>query len=62
MAPDIIDTIDGTSHQAKLALLQKIAELAPQSANPSQLVRLAEAWAWVVQPAQAHGTGGGGTG
>jgi hypothetical protein len=55
MTPDIIDTIDETCHQAKLALLRKITELAPQSANPSQLVRLAEAWAWVVQPSQAHG-------
>ena len=55
MTPDSIDTIDEASDQAKLALLRKITELAPQSANPSQLVRLAEAWAWVVQPSQAHG-------
>lgn len=44
--------------QAKDALLEKIAELTKGGMNPALLLHLAEAWAWLEDPSQGHGSGG----
>ncbi|MGD9695822.1 MAG: hypothetical protein AB7V42_09210 [Thermoleophilia bacterium] len=49
---------DATAEQAREALIAAIAAQAERAPNASTLLRLAEAYAWVVQPGQAHGGGG----
>lgn len=46
--PDLVAT-------ARDTLLQAIAEQARRAPNATTLLRLAEAYAWAVEPAQPHG-------
>ena len=46
-----------TSYQARDALIAAIAAQAAAAPNATTLLRLAEAYAWVVEPAQHHGGG-----
>jgi hypothetical protein len=41
--------------QAKEAVLEKITELTRSGINPALLLHLAEAYAWLEAPNQAHG-------
>jgi hypothetical protein len=43
--------------QARAALITAIAAQAAAAPNATTLLRLAEAYAWVVAPAQPHGGG-----
>ncbi len=43
--------------QARDALIAAIATQAAAAPNATTLLRLAEAYAWAVEPAQAHGGG-----
>jgi hypothetical protein len=43
--------------QARDALLASILTQAQVAPNATTLLRLAEAYAWVIEPAQAHGGG-----
>lgn len=47
-----------TDDEARQALIDTIAKLAPK-ADAQNLMRLAEAWAWITNPAQPHGGGKG---
>jgi hypothetical protein len=40
---------------ARYALLDKIVELAPRQSRPADVLRLAEAYAWAVDPDNSHG-------
>lgn len=40
---------------AETALLGQITDWAANAGSPKSLLQLAEAYAWVVNPAQAHG-------
>jgi hypothetical protein len=40
---------------ARFALLDKIVELAPRQSRPADVLRLAEAYAWAVDPDNSHG-------
>ncbi len=42
---------------AKEALLKKIAEVAPGTQQTLGLLRLSEAYAYLVSPSQSHGSG-----
>lgn len=42
--------------QAREALLAAITSQVSLAPNATTLLRLAEAYAWVVEPGQAHGT------
>ena len=44
-----------TSYEARDALIAAIAAQAVAAPNATTLLRLAEAYAWVVEPAQPHG-------
>jgi hypothetical protein len=46
-----------TADQARDALIAAIAAQAAAAPNATTLLRLAEAYAWTVEPAQAHGGG-----
>jgi hypothetical protein len=46
-----------TPDQARDALIAAIAAQAAAAPNATTLLRLAEAYAWTVEPAQAHGGG-----
>ena len=46
-----------TSAEARDALIGAIAAQATAAPNATTLLRLAEAYAWVVEPAQSHGGG-----
>jgi hypothetical protein len=46
-----------TSARARDALIGAIAVQAEAAPNATTLLRLAEAYAWVVEPAQPHGGG-----
>jgi hypothetical protein len=46
-----------TADQARDALIAAIAAQAVAAPNATTLLRLAEAYAWVVEPAQGHGGG-----
>lgn len=46
-----------TAEQARDALIAGIAAQAAIAPNATTLLRLAEAYAWVVAPDQAHGGG-----
>ena len=46
-----------TATEAREALISAIAAQAAAAPNATTLLRLAEAYAWVVEPAQAHGGG-----
>jgi hypothetical protein len=43
--------------EAKQALIDAIAEMAPHAPTSKQLLELAEAWAWCHRPNQSHGGG-----
>jgi hypothetical protein len=49
------DLIPATPEQARDALITAIAAQAAVAPNATTLLRLAEAYAWVVAPGQAHG-------
>ena len=40
---------------AREAILRAVAEQAPKAPNATTLLRLAEAYAWAISPAQPHG-------
>ncbi|MBY0398124.1 MAG: hypothetical protein K2X91_16895 [Thermoleophilia bacterium] len=44
-----------TAETARDALIAAIAQQAVTAPNATTLLRLAEAYAWVVEPAQPHG-------
>ena len=44
-----------TAQTARDALIAAIAQQAVTAPNATTLLRLAEAYAWVVEPAQPHG-------
>jgi hypothetical protein len=44
-----------TPEQARDALIASIAAQAAAAPNATTLLRLAEAYAWVMSPAQGHG-------
>lgn len=44
-----------TADQARDALIAAIAAQAAAAPNATTLLRLAEAYAWTVEPAQSHG-------
>jgi hypothetical protein len=44
-----------TAERAREALLTAIAAQAAAAPNATTLLRLAEAYAWAVEPAQGHG-------
>jgi hypothetical protein len=44
-----------TAQQARDALIAAIAAQAAAAPNATTLLRLAEAYAWAVEPAQSHG-------
>ena len=46
-----------SADQARDALLVAILTQAQVAPNATTLLRLAEAYAWVIEPAQAHGGG-----
>jgi hypothetical protein len=46
-----------TAQEARDALVAAIAAQAAVAPNATTLLRLAEAYAWVVEPAQSHGGG-----
>lgn len=46
-----------TEEEARDALIAAIAAQAAVAPNATTLLRLAEAYAWVVEPAQPHGGG-----
>ncbi|HSJ73954.1 MAG TPA: hypothetical protein VK904_06525 [Miltoncostaeaceae bacterium] len=46
-----------TADQARDALITAIAAQAAAAPNATTLLRLAEAFAWAVEPAQPHGGG-----
>jgi hypothetical protein len=46
-----------SADQAREALLAAILAQAQVAPNATTLLRLAEAYAWVIEPAQAHGGG-----
>jgi hypothetical protein len=45
----------GLAQEARENLLRAIAAQAVRAPNATTLLRLAEAYAWVVEPAQPHG-------
>lgn len=45
-----------TEDEARQALIDAIAKMAPKVARPSSLLQLAEASAWLSAPAQPHGS------
>lgn len=45
-----------TQDQAREAIMAKIAQLAPQQSGAVGILRLAEAYAYAVAPAQPHGS------
>ncbi|MEY2565512.1 MAG: hypothetical protein QOE35_41 [Actinomycetota bacterium] len=59
------ETLNKASYETRLSLFEAIRERTA-GATSAQLVNLAEAWAWLTSPAQAHGgsasTKGGGPG
>jgi hypothetical protein len=46
-----------SADEARQALLAAIVAQTERAPNATTLLRLAEAYAWVVAPAQAHGGG-----
>ena len=48
------ETLNKASYETRLALFEAIRERTG-GATSAQLVNLAEAWAWLTSPAQAHG-------
>ena len=54
-APEQARDQPATPEQARDALITAIAAQAAAAPNATTLLRLAEAYAWVVSPAQAHG-------
>jgi hypothetical protein len=46
-----------SAEQARDALIAAIAAQAETAPNATTLLRLAEAYAWIVEPAQSHGGG-----
>ncbi len=46
-----------SAEEARDALIAAIAAQAAAAPNATTLLRLAEAYAWVVSPGQAHGGG-----
>jgi hypothetical protein len=48
------EALNKASYETRLALFEAIRERT-QGATSAQLVNLAEAWAWLTSPAQAHG-------
>lgn len=49
--------LPATAEQARDALISAIAAQAAAAPNATTLLRLAEAYAWVVSPSQSHGGG-----
>ena len=49
----------GPEADAREAILTAVAEQAAKAPNATTLLRLAEAYAWAVAPAQPHGGLGG---
>lgn len=50
-----MSTPSPTAEEAREALLAAIAAQVPTAPNATTLLRLAEAYAWVVSPDHAHG-------
>jgi hypothetical protein len=48
------EALNKASYETRLALFEAIRERT-NGATSAQLVNLAEAWAWLTSPAQAHG-------
>ena len=46
-----------TRDDAREALLKQIVEITPEMKQPSSLLKLAEAYAWVMSPGHSHGGG-----
>jgi len=44
-----------SANETQQALLDAIAKMAPDAPTTTQLLELAEAWAWCHRPGQAHG-------
>ena len=55
------ETLNKASYETRLALFEAIRERTA-GATSAQLVNLAEAWAWLTSPAQAHGSSASGKG
>jgi len=53
----VSDETPVTAEQARDALIGAIATQAAAAPNATTLLRLAEAYAWVVEPGQSHGGG-----
>ncbi|WP_217913552.1 hypothetical protein [Miltoncostaea marina] len=51
-----MSTDASAADQARDALLSAIATQVALAPNATTLLRLAEAYAWVIEPGQAHGT------
>lgn len=49
--------LPASAEQARDALITAIATQAAMAPNATTLLRLAEAYAWVVAPGQSHGGG-----
>lgn len=47
-----------TLKEAEQAIIDAVADLAPQTGSPRHLRDMAEALAWLRSPSQAHGGGG----
>jgi hypothetical protein len=48
------EALNKVSYETRLALFEAIRERS-QGATSAQLASLAEAWAWLTSPGQAHG-------
>ena len=48
------EALNKVSYETRLALFEAIKDRS-QGATSAQLANLAEAWAWLTSPAQAHG-------
>lgn len=46
-------------NEVKDKLLEAIMQALEKYQHPSQLLRLAESYAWIVSPSQSHGGGNG---
>jgi len=49
------EALNKVSYETRLALFEAIRERS-QGATSAQLSNLAEAWAWLTSPGQAHGS------
>lgn len=50
-----MSTDEEAAGRARETILRAIADQAERAPNASTLLRLAEAYAWMIEPAQPHG-------